>query len=167
MCVREIDDDEGKGLLRMIRRGSGSVVTWRRALRALLREESVSFQRVKTWKISRDPEYVAKMARVEHYYAIVDGEVILGESEPEVVLCLDEFGPINLQHHPGRQWAERGERHKNPARGPGSDGRRPTPARTGSGICSPPTAWPGTSSAATSSRRRTEGQPGRRLDRGQ
>ncbi|MFD8525710.1 hypothetical protein ACFV2D_38000 [Streptomyces capillispiralis] len=29
--VREIDDDEGARLLRIIRRGSGSVVTWRRA----------------------------------------------------------------------------------------------------------------------------------------
>ena len=29
--VREIDDDEGKRLVRIVRRGSGSVVTWRRA----------------------------------------------------------------------------------------------------------------------------------------
>jgi transposase-like protein len=29
--VREIDDDEGRRLVRIIRRGSGSVVTWRRA----------------------------------------------------------------------------------------------------------------------------------------
>jgi len=29
--VREIDDDEGQLLVRIIRRGSGSVVTWRRA----------------------------------------------------------------------------------------------------------------------------------------
>lgn len=34
--VREIDDDEGKRLLRIIRRGSGSVVTWRRAQMVLL-----------------------------------------------------------------------------------------------------------------------------------
>jgi pimeloyl-ACP methyl ester carboxylesterase len=29
--VREIDDDEGRRLLRIVRRESGSVVTWRRA----------------------------------------------------------------------------------------------------------------------------------------
>jgi hypothetical protein len=29
--VREIDDDEGRRLVRIVRRGSGSVVTWRRA----------------------------------------------------------------------------------------------------------------------------------------
>ncbi|MCX5152397.1 helix-turn-helix domain-containing protein, partial [Streptomyces sp. NBC_00320] len=167
--VREIDDDEGRRLLRIVRRGTGSVVTWRRAqmvllsaqsmpvakiaevtftsadrvrdvihnfnsdgfdslypkykggrprtftlperreikkiakskpaehglpfstwslakladflvaegvvddishegLRVLLREEGVSFQRVKTWKTSRDPDYAAKKARVEHLY---------------------------------------------------------------------------------------------------
>ncbi|MFE4024477.1 transposase, partial [Streptomyces sp. NPDC059101] len=34
--VREIDDDEGGRLLRIIRRGTGSVVTWRRAQMVLL-----------------------------------------------------------------------------------------------------------------------------------
>jgi hypothetical protein len=34
--VREIDDDEGQRLVRIIRRGSGSVVTWRRAQTVLL-----------------------------------------------------------------------------------------------------------------------------------
>ncbi|MDG9687800.1 IS630 family transposase [Streptomyces sp. DH18] len=217
--VREIDDDEGRRLLRIVRRGTGSVVTWRRAqmvllsaqrmpvakiaevtftsadrvrdvihnfnadgfdslypkykggrprtftlperreikkiakskpvehglpfstwslakladflvtegvvddishegLRVLLREEGVSFQRVKTWKTSRDPEYAAKKARVEHLYAIADGEVIPEEGEPEVVFCMDEFGPLNLQPHPGRQRAERGGKGKDPDREP-------------------------------------------------
>ncbi|MDQ0934964.1 transposase [Streptomyces turgidiscabies] len=191
--VREIDDDEGRRLLRTIRRGTGSVVTWRRAqmvllsaqgmsvakiaevtftsadrvrdvihnfnadgfetlypkykggrpktftlperreikkiaksrpvehglpfstwslakladflvaegvvddishegLRVLLREEGVSFQRIKTWKTSRDPDYPAKKARVEHLYAIADGEVIPEADEPEVVLDVISFG---------------------------------------------------------------------------
>jgi hypothetical protein len=34
--VREIDDDEGQRLLRIVRRGTGSVVTWRRAHVVLL-----------------------------------------------------------------------------------------------------------------------------------
>jgi aspartate oxidase len=34
--VREIDDDEDRRLLRIIRRGSGSVVTWRRSQMVLL-----------------------------------------------------------------------------------------------------------------------------------
>ncbi|MGH3403177.1 MAG: helix-turn-helix domain-containing protein [Streptosporangiaceae bacterium] len=174
--MREIDDDEGRRLVRIVRRGTGSVVTWRRAqmvllsargmdaagiarvaftsedrvrdvirnvnadgfgslypkyrggrapkftlpqrreikktarskpadlglpfsawslpklaeflvaegvvddishegLRLLLREEGVTFQRLKTWKASRDPDYAVKKARVEHLYAIADGEV--------------------------------------------------------------------------------------------
>lgn len=38
-------------------------------LRTLLREEGVTFQRIKTWKASRDPDYAVKKARVEHLYA--------------------------------------------------------------------------------------------------
>jgi hypothetical protein len=34
--VREIDDDEGRRLVRIVRRDSGSVVTWRRAQMMLL-----------------------------------------------------------------------------------------------------------------------------------
>ena len=34
--VRDIDDDEGKRLARIVRRGTGSVVTWRRAQMGLL-----------------------------------------------------------------------------------------------------------------------------------
>lgn len=70
-------------------------------LRILLREEGVSFQRIKTWKTSRDPDYAAKKARVEHLYAIVDREVIPDDGEPEVVFCLDEFGPLKPPAPPG------------------------------------------------------------------
>jgi transposase len=217
--VREIDDDEGRRLVRIVRRGTGSVVTWRRAqmvllsaqgmdaaaiakvaftsedrvrdvirnfnadgfgslypkykggrppkfslpqrreikktaksrpaehglpfsawslsklaeflvaegvvddishegLRALLREEGVSFQRLKTWKASRDPEYEAKKARVEHLYAIADGEVVPEAGEPGVIFCVDEFGPLNLQPRPGRQWAAVSGKSKEPGREP-------------------------------------------------
>jgi transposase len=217
--VREIDDDEGRRLLRIVRRGTGSVVTWRRAqmvllsaqkmspakiaevtftsedrvrdvihnfnadgfdslypkyaggrprvfnlperreikkiakskpvehglpfstwslskladflvaegvvddishegLRVLLRDEGVSFQRIKTWKASKDPEYAAKKARVEHLYAIADGEVIAEDGEPEVIWCMDEFGPLNLMPHPGRQWAAVSGKNKDPGREP-------------------------------------------------
>ena len=181
--VREIDDDEGQRLVRIVRRGNGSVVTWRRAqmvllsaqgmnvtaiakvaftsedrvrdvirnfnadgfgslypryrggrppkftlpqrreikkiakskpaehdlpfsvwslsklaeflvaegvvddishegLRMLLREEGVTFQRIKTWKTSKDPRYAAKKARVEYLYAIADGEVTPVAGDP-------------------------------------------------------------------------------------
>ena len=70
-------------------------------LRELLRAENVSFQAVKTWKASADPDYAAKKARVDHLYAIADGEAAAGPGDPDVVFCLDEFGPLNLQPRPG------------------------------------------------------------------
>jgi transposase len=217
--VREIDDDEGRRLVRIIRRGSGSVVTWRRAqmvllsaqgmdvpaiagvaftsedrvrdvirnfnadgfdslypryrggrppkfalpqrreikkiakarpgdfdlpfstwslaklaeflvaegvvddishegLRTLLREEGVTFQRLKTWKSSRDPRFAEKKARVEQLYAIADRETAPAEDDPGVIFCVDEFGPLNLQPRPGRQWAPASGKKKEPGREP-------------------------------------------------
>ena len=84
---------------------------------------------MKTWKTSNDPDYAAKKARVEHLYAIADGEVIPEPGEPEVVFCMDEFGPLNLQPHPGRQWAERGGKGKDPDREPRRRRRRATYTR--------------------------------------
>jgi transposase len=73
-------------------------------LRALLREQSVSFQRLKTWKQSTDPDFEAKKDRILHLYGLMDGTSDVGDGDPEVVICVDEFGPLNLQPHPGRQW---------------------------------------------------------------
>ena len=194
--VREIDDDEGRRLVRIIRRGSGSMVTWRRAqmvllsaqgmdaaaiakvaftsedrvrdvirnfnadgfdslypkykgghppkftlgqrreikkvakskpvehdlpfstwslakladflvaegvvddishegLRVLLRQEGVTFQRLKTWKASKDPRYAEKKARVEQLYAIADREAAPEDGDPEVIFCVDLCRPRN------------------------------------------------------------------------
>ena len=253
--VREIDDDEGRRLVRIIRRGSGSVVTWRRAqmvllsaqgmdaaaiakvaftsedrvrdvirnfnadgfsslyprykggrppkftlaqrreikkiakakpaeydlpfstwslakladflvaegvvddishegLRVLLREEGVTFQRLKTWKASKDPRYAAKKARVEQLYAIADREVAPEDGDPEIVFCVDEFGPLNLQPRPGGSGPRSAASAKNPAGRRGAGCAPPTPAPPGSGTCSPPTSWARTSCSGTSSRAR-------------
>jgi len=74
-------------------------------LRLLLREEDVSFQAVKTYKTSTDPDYEAKKNRVLELYAIADGEAEPGPVDPTVIICMDEFEPLNLQPHPGKQWA--------------------------------------------------------------
>lgn len=79
-------------------------------LRALLREEGVSFQRLKTFKASNDPDFEPKKNRVLELYAYADGHAVAGPEDPDVVICVDEFGPLNLQPHPGRQWACRGGR---------------------------------------------------------
>ncbi|ABW12462.1 hypothetical protein BBK14_19165 [Parafrankia soli] len=49
------------------------------------------------------PDYEPKKARVEHLYAIADGQVTPETGEPIVIFCMDEFGPLNLQPRPGRQ----------------------------------------------------------------
>ena len=65
----------------------------------------MSFQRLKTWKTSRDPDYERKKNRILHLYGLMDGTVDVLDGDPDVVICVDEFGPLNLQPHPGRQWA--------------------------------------------------------------
>jgi len=68
-------------------------------LRQLLREEGVSFQAVRTWKRSNDPNFEAKKNRILELYELADA----GQA---VVICLDEFGPLNLQPQPGgKAWA--------------------------------------------------------------
>ncbi len=76
-------------------------------LRVLLREEGVSFQVIKTFKQSNDPDFEAKKNRILELYAIADGKAEPGDGDPTVVFCMDEFGPLNLQPHPGKQWAPR------------------------------------------------------------
>ncbi len=44
--MREVDDDEGLRLLRIVRRGTGSVVTWRRAQMVLLSAQGMSVAKI-------------------------------------------------------------------------------------------------------------------------
>lgn len=69
-------------------------------LRQILRARDIRFQRTKTWKQSNDPDYEAKKNRILELYdaAPEDGRVI----------CVDEFGPLNLQPRPGRGWGRKG-----------------------------------------------------------
>lgn len=68
-------------------------------LRQLLREEGVSFQAVRTWKRSTDPNFETKKNRILELYD-------LAETGAAIVICLDEFGPLNLQPQPGgKAWA--------------------------------------------------------------
>src|SRR6266699_6281055 len=77
-------------------------------LRALLREEGVTFQRLKTWKASHDPDYAVKKARVEHLYAIADREVIPEPGEPEVIFCVDLCRPRGYAEGQGLGLGSRG-----------------------------------------------------------
>ena len=85
-------------------------------LRLLLREEGVSFQVIKTFKASNDPDFEAKKNRILELYAIADGTALPGPDDPTVIICMDEFGPLNLQPHPGKQWAPVAVGHGDPDR---------------------------------------------------
>ena len=65
-------------------------------LRALLREEGVSFQRLKTFKDSNDPDFEAKQARVLELYAIADGHAEPGPDDHQSPPAARRFlrGPI-------------------------------------------------------------------------
>lgn len=77
-------------------------------LRTLLHQAGVSFQAVKTFKTSTDPDYEAKKHRVLHLYDLADGRGAAGEHsgdglvDPEAVICLDEFGPFEPPTPPGQ-----------------------------------------------------------------
>ena len=77
-------------------------------LRQLLREEGVSFQAVRSWKRSNDPAFEQQKNRILELYAIADGLAEPAPDDPDTVICLDEFGPLNLQPQPGgKAWAPR------------------------------------------------------------
>lgn len=97
-------------------------------LRQLLREEDVSFQALRSWKRSNDPDFEAKKNRILELYAIADGLAEPGTDDPSVVVCVDEFGPLNLQPQPGgKAWAPTGEAEADP-RHLHAPPRRPTSA---------------------------------------
>ncbi len=74
-------------------------------LRALLREKGVSFQAVKTWEDQHRSGLRGQEERVLELYAIADGGTPPRPGDPTVVVCMNEFGRLNLQPHPGKQWA--------------------------------------------------------------
>ena len=55
--------------------------------------KGVSFQVIKTFKQSNDPDFEAKKNRVLELYDIADGKAEPGPGDPTVVLRMDEFGP--------------------------------------------------------------------------
>jgi hypothetical protein len=70
-------------------------------VRVILRDAGIRWQATKTWKGSRDPDFTPKMARILDLYdnPPADGRVI----------CVDEFGPLNLMPRPGRGWFRKGQ----------------------------------------------------------
>ena len=73
----------------------------RETLRRVLRAGGVSWQTTTTWKASTDPDFIPKMRRILDLYdhPPIDGRVV----------CVDEFGPLNLLPRKGKAWRLRGK----------------------------------------------------------
>ena len=76
-------------------------------LRIILDENEISFQSVRTWKESKDPEFEKKKRRIERLTRKMHN--------PPVVLSLDEMGPFSLIPHGGRGWFQQNDPGKIPA----------------------------------------------------
>jgi hypothetical protein len=111
--------------------------------RILLREEGVTFQRLKTWKASEDPRYAAKKVRIKQLYAIADRELVAEDGDPEVIFCVDEFGPLNLQPALGGSGPRSAAKARSPAGRCCRGCAPPAPAPPVSGTWSPLTSWRG------------------------
>jgi transposase len=68
-------------------------------VRQILKSNNITWQATKTWKTSNDPDFTEKKNAILDLYdhPVSDGRVI----------CVDEFGPLNLQPRPGRGWFPR------------------------------------------------------------
>jgi transposase len=73
--------------------------------RTVLRAAGISWQATKTWKGSRDPEFTAKKDRILQLYDQAAAGTLPHGGR---VVCVDEFGPLNLQPRPGHGWFPRG-----------------------------------------------------------
>ena len=65
-------------------------------VRKILKRNHITWQATKTWKASKDPQFRAKKNAILYLYdhPPADGRVV----------CVDEFGPLNLMPRPGRGW---------------------------------------------------------------
>lgn len=90
--IRKLADHLRCNIARTIRIG-------REALRLLLARRGITFQRAKTWKESTDPDFDAKLERIE--YAL--------NERPDRTFAFDEFGPLGICPTAGSCWARQGK----------------------------------------------------------
>nr|WP_258564205.1 IS630 family transposase [Streptomyces himalayensis] len=96
--IRKLADHLRRNVAHPIRIG-------REALRSLLVRRGITFQRTKTWKESTDPDFDAKLDRIE--YALTE--------RPKRTVAFDEFGPLGIRPTAGSCWAEQGQPDRLPA----------------------------------------------------
>jgi transposase len=84
---------------------SRRVVIGRERLRQLLRDNDVSWQRTRTWKESNDPDFDAKLDRIEE----------VTTRFPQRCFAFDQFGPLSIRPHHGAGWAPQSHPDRLPA----------------------------------------------------
>jgi hypothetical protein len=109
-------------------------------LRVLLHQEGVSFQVIKTWKQSTDPDFETKKNRILHLYGLMDGTDDVQDDDPTWSSPWTSSGRSTSSRIP----AASGRPGAVAACGLAADGGRPTPARMGCG-----TSWRPMTSRAT------------------
>lgn len=77
------------------------------SLRQILRRCRVRWRHTKTWKDSTDPEFWPKYRRIRRLYG--------HRPRDGVRLCVDEFGPLNIQPRRGKHYARIGHVDRLPA----------------------------------------------------
>ena len=88
-----------------------NVFLGRERLRQILKAHKITFQRTRTWKESTDPEFEAKLDRIEH----VTTHFL------DRCFAFDQFGPLSIRPHHGSGW---------PPRPKPTDSQAPTDAPT-------------------------------------
>jgi transposase len=67
----------------------------RERLRQILAAQQITFQRTRTWKDSTDPDFDAKLDRIEQ----------VTSRFPDRCFAFDQFGPLSIRPHHGSSWA--------------------------------------------------------------
>jgi transposase len=81
------------------------VIVGRERLRQLLRDNQVSWQRTRTWKESTDPDFDAKLDRIDE----------VTREFPQRCFAFDQFGPLSIRPHHGGSWVSRSRPDRLPA----------------------------------------------------
>lgn len=81
------------------------VALGREALRVLLHRHQITFQHTTTWKESNDPDFEAKLEKIEDAL----------DHHPASVFAFDEFGPLSIRPTAGTGWARANRPDRLPA----------------------------------------------------
>jgi transposase len=94
--------EPGRGLTRVPAR---QVRIGRERLRQVLADHDITFQRTRTWKQSTDPDFEAKLDRIEY----------VTSRFADRCFAFDQFGPLSIRPHHGAGWTRAGHPDRLPA----------------------------------------------------